>query len=160
MPSDGRKCNTLQEAVWSLGSHCHLLMVCSGTTGTSTSDSRWESMLWKFPHLCFLWAKLKIQSTLNCCTWCWTSALSHCNHMRINPDLTQALCTCTSPTFQWKLPRRSLHHTLVLTEFTSIYGFHEGICNLRYCFVLVFSLKAQRILDGGFKILSERGLSD
>lgn len=97
---------------------------------------------------------------MNCCTWCWKSALTHCNRVRINPDPTQALCTCISHTSQWKLPWRSLQHTLVLTEITSTYGFHKGIYNLRYCFVLVFSLKAQRILDQGFKILSEMGLSD
>lgn len=61
-----------------------------------------------------------------------------------------------SPTPVFNRNALPLGHTDVLIEITSIYGFHKGIYNLRYCFILIFSLKAQRISE----YLSEMELSD
>lgn len=168
MPSDGRKCKFLQEAVWVLQSDCHLLIICCGTTCTSTSDSCRKPVLWKFPHLCFLRAKLKIQSIFNSCIWCWwylcwKPSPSHCNHVRMSADPTRALCIASHTHFNGNCQPNSLRplpHTLVLREITSTHGFHGRMCNLRYCFALFFSLKAQKHMKQGFKMLSEMELSN
>lgn len=52
-----------------------------------------------------------------------------------------------SPTPVFNKNALFLGHPEILIEITSIYGFHKGVYNLRYCFILVFSLKAQRMSE-------------